>query len=286
MIKPNFFLVGAPRCGTTSMYLYLKQHPEIYLSLLKEPIFFGSDQTRQPLAVADEEEYLSLFAAAGDAPAIGEGSVFYLMSKRAAAEIEHFSPAAKILIMLRNPAGMMQSLHALYLRTGNEDIADFGEALEAQPDRARGLRMPPGVYFPEGLLYHQVADYVPQVERYLDRFGRERVHVTIFDDLKTDPAGTYRAVLQFLGVDPGFQAEFDSRRGSELVRGAALRQLRDATPDVRRKVKTGKRAHMGPKPSVSPDLRARLNREFRPAVEALGSLLGRDLSSWYAEAAD
>src|SRR5262249_53369576 len=128
MNKPNFFIVGAPRCATTSMYTYLKQHPQIHLSLLKEPLFFATDLTIQPLAVTDEASYLGLFADAGDARRIGEGSVFYLLSKRAAEEIKRFSPRAKIIIMLRNPIDMMHSLHALYLRTGNEDL-DFEEAI-------------------------------------------------------------------------------------------------------------------------------------------------------------
>lgn len=286
MTKPNFFLVGAPRCGTTSMYLYLKQHPEIFLSVLKEPLYFGFDLTRQPLAVSDEAEYLSLFADenAEAARAVGEGSVFYLLSKTAPNEIESFAPGGKFLIMLRSPAEMMRSLHALYLRTGNEDIADFGEALAAEGDRAEGRRRPSTVYFPEGLLYRQVAHYLPQVTRYLDRFGRERIHITFFDDLEADPVGAYREVLRFLGVDPEHTPELDSRRGNELIRGEVLRQLRNASPEVRRKVKTGKRAHMGPKQSVSPGLRAQLHRELRDDIEALGSLLGRDLSSWYAGA--
>ena len=282
MKKPNFFLVGAPRCATTSMYLYLKQHPEIFLSLLKEPIFFGSDLSRQPLAVTDEAEYLSLFAEADGYPAVGEGSVFYLMSATAPREIESFAPGSKILVLLRQPFEMMQSIHALYLRTGNEDIADFGEALAAEPDRAAGRRLPPGVYFPEGLRYRWEAHYAPQVKRYLDVFGPERVHVTIFDDLRDEPLRAYRGILEFLGVDPEFEPEFDERRGTDRIRGRVLRQMRNATPEVLKKVKTGKRAHMGPKPAVPPGLRERLSAELRPEIDELSALLGRDLSAWYA----
>jgi hypothetical protein len=105
MVKPNFFMVGAPRCATTTMYTYLKQHPDIYLSLLKEPIYFGSDLTRQPLAVTDEASYLGLFAGAGDARVIGEGSVFYLMSSRAADELKQFSPSAQHRVQDRTQRG-------------------------------------------------------------------------------------------------------------------------------------------------------------------------------------
>jgi hypothetical protein len=266
------------------MYLYLKQHPQVFLSLLKEPLFFCSDLSRQPLAVADEDEYLSLFNGSDGARAIGEGSVWYLLSAAAPAAIEHFSPGAKILVFLRDPVDMMHSLHALYLRTGNEDLTDFAAAIDAEDDRAAGRRLPPGVYFPEGLLYRRVASYAVQVERYLRLFGRQRIHVTLFDDLKADPAAAYREILLFLGVDPGFQPELAAGPANVRVRGQVLQQLRAASPAVRSKVKTGKLSHAGPKPGpVPPELRARLNRQLRPDVQAVSTLLARDLSAWCAE---
>jgi hypothetical protein len=286
MVKPNFFIVGAPRCATTSMYTYLKQHPDIYLSLLKEPIYFGSDLTRQPLAVTDEASYLSLFAGAGDAKIIGEGSVFYLLSRRAPEELERFSPSARILIMLRNPVDMMHSLHALYVRTGNEELADFEAAVEAEAERAQGRRLPPRCYFPEGLQYTSIARYAEPVERFLRTFGRERVHVLVFDDLVRDTAGEYRRLLDFLGVATHHPVEFDVDRATELIRPMVLRQMRAATPEIRRKLKTGRDAHRGPRSKpVSPEMRERLTAALLPDVERLSALLDRDLTHWCRSAA-
>jgi hypothetical protein len=286
MPKPNFFMVGAPRCATTTMYTYLKQHPEIFLSLLKEPIYFGSDLTRQPLAVSDPAEYMSLFDAAGNAPVIGEGSVFYILSRRAPDEIDEFSQAARILIMLRNPVDMMHSLHALYLRTGNEDLAEFASAIEAEPGRAAGARLPARCYFPEGLQYRAAARYAVPVERFLRVFGRERIHVLIFDDLVRDTAREYRRVLEFLDVDPDHRAEFDVDKAAAQIRPLILQQMRSASPAVRRKLKTGRDAHRGPRNRpVTPELRARLCAELLPDVERLSAALDRDLTSWCQGAA-
>lgn len=279
MVKPNFFMVGAPRCATTTMYTYLKQHPDIYLSLLKEPLYFGSDLTRQPLAVTDEASYLSLFAGAGDALVTGEGSVFYLMSSRAAEELRQFSPSARILIMLRNPVDMMHSLHALYLRTRNDELDDFDAALDAEADRAQGRRLPARCYFPEGLQYTTLARYAAPVERFLRVFGRDRVHVVVFDDLVRDAAGEYRRLLAFLGV-PDHPVELDADRATELIRPGVLRQMRAASPEIRGKLKTG-RLHGGAPPRpVSPRTRARLAAELLPDVARLSQLLDRDLTHW------
>lgn len=284
MAIPNFFMVGAPRCATTSMYTYLKQHRDVYLSLLKEPIFFGSDLTRQPLAVTDETSYRSLFDGAGSAKVVGEGSVFYLMSQRAAEEIVQFSPSAKILIMLRDPLDMMHSLHALYLRTRNEDLEDIDAAVAAQADRLHGRRLPPRCYFPEGLQYTALARYAAQVERFLRVFGRERVHVIAFDDLVRDTAGEYRRLLAFLGVADQ-PVEFDLGKATELIRPIVLRQMRAASPEIRRKLKTGD-VHGGARGApISPALRARLSAELRPDVERLSHLLDRDLGHWCRSAA-
>lgn len=280
MSKPNFFLVGAPRCGTTSMYTYLKQHPDIYLSLIKEPLFFCRDLTAPAFAVTDPDSYRSLFSDAGSASAVGEGSVWYLMSRIAARAIVDDAPDARIIVMLRRPIDMMSSLHALYLRTGNEDIEDFAEALAAQSARQRGQRLPPGVYFPEGLQYLQVARYADQVERYLNAVGRERVHCVLFDDFARDPARAYRDTLAFLGVDSGFVAEFEPARATARVRAAVLRQIRLATPEIRSKIKRAD-DHAGPRTGpVSSEVKGWVAEALADDVARLGQLIDRDLSHW------
>lgn len=278
---PDFFLIGAPRCGTTNMYTYLKQHPEIYLSVLKEPHFFSTDLTSPPQAVVDEAGYHGLFSEVADEKRIGEGSVWYLESRRAPQAIHERSPSARILAMLRNPLAMAFSLHGLYLRTGNEEIADFDEALAAQEARARGERIPAESYFPEGLQYASVALYSEKLKRYFDVFGRERVKVVIFDDFVADPGRVMSEVFTFLDVDPDVAIELDPERAKMLIRPKVLQQLRTTDPVVRAKMRGGGRRHTVPRQTaMSAEARRSLADVFAPDVAALSELIGRDLGGW------
>jgi hypothetical protein len=264
------------------MYAYLRQHPEIYVSPHKEPHFFGSDLTPLPGGIREEELYHELFAGAGDRPRAGESSVWYLLSERAPFEIRAFAPDAKILILLRAPDQMLESLHSLFLRTGNEDLPTLEEALAAEPERRAGRRLPPGVYLPEALAYSEVARYAPKVERYLSVFGRDNVHCVLFDDMVRDTAAVYRQVLEFLGVDPGFAAELDPKRAQDKVRLHAARQLARAPEEVRRRLRFGdmRQHESAPRVPLAPEAAARLRGLLAEDVAHLGALLDRDLSAW------
>src|SRR6185295_7304644 len=134
-------------------------------------------------AIREEDLYLELFAGAGDCLRVGEASVWYLLSRQAPFEIRAFSPDAKIIILLRDPVQMAYSLHSLYTRSGNEDLPLFEDALAAEAERREGRRIPPGAYFPEGLIYTDVVRHAAKVERYLETFGRENVHCVLLDGL-------------------------------------------------------------------------------------------------------
>jgi len=207
--KPDFFIVGAPRCGTTSMKIYLDKHPEIFMAPGMEPHFFGKD-IYFPSYIRDERTYLSLFATANNEKRVGEKCAGYLFSKRAAAEIKEFQPSASIIIMLRNPVEMIYSLHNLVFNRGDEDLDDFKAALEAEEDRKRGLRLPMGLDSRENwrVFYRERVRYTQQVNRFLNTFGREKVHIIIFDDFVSQTAEVYRETLRFLMVNPDFQTHF------------------------------------------------------------------------------
>ncbi|MCU0287097.1 MAG: sulfotransferase [Acidobacteria bacterium] len=284
--KPGFFIAGMPRSGTTSLYTYLKQHPDIFLSLYKEPHFFGKDLTPNVYAILDEEIYYSLFAHAQGKKAIGEGSVWYLTSKTAASEIKTFNPKAKIIIMLRDPLGMIYSLHSLYVRTGNEDRIDFQEAVSLQEERMEGKAIPTACYFPEGLLYMEVGQYYEKIKRFAGAFGMERLHFVIFDDFAANTAQSFKETLAFLEVDEHFQAEFDLAKADALIRPMVLQQLRHAHPEVKKKLstKTGLKAHKSPaRASLPPEFKNRLTAFFKEDIEKTGALIGRDLSGWLAK---
>jgi hypothetical protein len=281
--KPNFFIAGMPRSGTTSLYTYLKQHPEIYLSIYKEPHFFGKDLTRNIYCIRDEEIYFGLFAGAGGKKRIGEASVWTLTSVTAAAEIHAFNPTAKIIIMLRNPLDMIYSLHSLYLRTKNEDIPDFQQALEKQADRMNGQAIPAGCYFPEGLFYLEVAKYYEKIKRFMDIFTRENLHIVIFNDFVKQTPRCYREILQFLQVDPNLETEFDIKKAAQVIRPKVLGQIRRGHPEVKKKLssKTGPEAHQGPpRPPLPPALSLRLQRVFKDDIKKTSQLIGKDLMHW------
>lgn len=293
--KPGFFIVGAPKCGTTAMANYLNQHPQIFMPIVKEPDFFGSD-LRGVRYTNDLNTYLKLFAAGHD-KLCGEGSTAYLISTCAAREIYEFNPEAKIIILIRNPVDMLYSLHNQMVFSGGENIEDFRLALAAEPDRKQGNRIPHICAQPEALFYTENAYLSVQIQRYLEVFGWEQVHIIVFDDLKDDTARVYRRTLEFLGVDPTFQADFKVVNSSKYIRSKALRfffsnpLLRDIRkpllaniPLYLRRSISFKIKEMNTRYQARPPMDALLQRqlqqEFADEVRQLSALIGRDLSHW------
>ncbi len=158
-----------------------------------------------------------------------------LYSTVAAARIKTNSPDAKIIIMLRDPVEQMYSYHSVRRRNATEDL-DFEAALAAEADRREGRRLPRLARNVKMYQYRAVASYTDQVARYFDAFGRENVHVVIFDDFVRDPAASYRATLEFLGVDPEFKPDFEVVNAHAMNISPALAMLvRD--PIVARRLK-------------------------------------------------
>ncbi len=297
--KPNFFIVGAPKCGTTAMNEYLKQHPDIFIPDVKEVHYFGSDLNfritgwQRP----NREYYLGLFEKAQHEKAIGEASVWYLYSERAAKEIEIFNPAARIIIMLRNPVDMIYSLHSQYVYEGNEDISEFGAALDAEEKRKHGELTPSHTYLIKSLFYKDVAKYSRQVQRYFEIFGREKVLVIIYDDFREDTAGEYKKTLLFLNVDDNFEIDMKVINPNKIVRSRNLQQIIVNPPRLLLRLGSHLKIPLKmqsmaleklrafntryeKRRAMDVELRQALKREFRNDVERLSSLLGRDLSFW------
>jgi hypothetical protein len=286
------------------MYRYLSRHPEIYFSDRKEMHFFGEDLSFGPQFYRRSlNHYLAEYASRNGELRAGEASVWYLFSKTAAAEIKPFNPDASIIIMLREPAEMLYSLYHMFRYDRNEHLPSFEAALDAEPDRKTGGLITRQTYFAQGLVYREVAAYAEQVQRYIDAFGRERVHVILYDDFAADTLGTYSETLDFLGVDSlRIETEFDVINGNRTVKSSLLQTMvndglvRMASIAIRpmlpRKwfvklrgvreqlmcanLKFEKRAPM------NPETKARLNHEFRPDIERLSDLIQRDLSNWCA----
>lgn len=293
---PDFFIVGAPKSGTTAMYTYLAQHPEVFLPERKELRFFGSDliiRNRTPLTL---EDYLAYFSDADGAQRVGTAYVWYLFSTHAAREIRAFSPRAQIIAMLRNPVDMLYALHSEFLFNANEDIEDFAAALDAEDDRRRSRRIPRHAHIINGLWYRSVPRYVEQLRRYFDLFGRERVHVILFDDFVADTAATYRSTLRFLDLDSGYAPAFDVVNANKRLRVPGVRPFLAQPPPAvrrlaralvpgslrRRMYRSLQEANISQtkRPPLSRSLREALAAQFADEVDQLSQLLGRDLTGW------
>jgi sulfotransferase family protein len=294
MPRPDFFIVGTFKGGSTALYEGLRRHPQIFMPFHKEPLYFGDDLTRR-YGRMTEADYLRLFKNAKPGQRVGEASTWYLYSTSAAREIKAFSPDAKILVVLRNPVDVMYAQHNQLIFNVIEDIPDFAEALAAEPDRRAGRRLPPGPINVENLFYRHSVQFSEQLERYFDVFGRENVHVMLFDDLRRDGAMVVRGVLEFLGVDPSLAAAPPTANESRRVRSPLVQRLIFApklllplAPMLRRfpLVRTVRtrllqmNSEAKPRAPMDPDLRRQLLEEFRPEIERLGRLIDRDLTAW------
>jgi hypothetical protein len=294
MPRPDFFVVGAFKSGSTALYDQLRRHPQIFMPFHKEPLYFGDDLTRR-YGRMSLDDYLRLFKDAKPGQRVGEASTWYLYSTSAAKEIKEFSPDARIMVVLRNPVDVMYAQHNQLIFNVIEDIPDFKQALDAEPDRRAGKRLPPGPINVENLFYRHSVHFAEQLERYFDVFGRDRVHVMLTDDMKRDGAGVVRGALEFLGVDPSLAAAPPNSNENRRVRSPLVQRLIFApklllplAPFLRRfplvRSMRTKMLEMNseakPRPPMDPTLRRELIEEFTPEIERLGKLIDRDLSSW------
>ena len=293
---PDFFIVGAPKCGTTAMTDYLAQHPEIGMCPRKETHFFAGDLYER-LAVKrgqrppDQAHFLALFDHLQDRRTRGEASVWHLYSSVAPHEIKAFEPSAKVIVMLRNPAEMVPSLHSEFVYVGLEPVEDLEAALALDDDRERN-GAPPG--FPPSS-YRSAIRYDEQLRRYLEVFGMERIHVILYDDFRDDTLGTYREVCKFLEVDPGFEPEIQVVNPNKRVRSRLLRRFVRRPPEVarpllhlltteeqRRRIGAalnGLNTRFTSRGAVPGQVREELRPEVERQVVALGEL-GIDVAAW------
>lgn len=293
----NLFLIGAPKCGTTSIYEYLKSGKEIFFPELKEPHFFATDlHLKNGSYTRDISKYKSLYLPAllHKYSYLGDASVFYLYSQEASSNIHFFNPSAKILAILRQPADMMYSMFTFYLRHGAEVIQDFEKALEAEPDRKQGKRIPKSVFIEESLFYRDISNYYPQLKRYYDLFPKEQIRVYLFEDLKQKTEWLFQDLADFLGVENEFKqlsfhvnktedVQFDASRVLNRKYPEAMALARKLLPgNVRRWLQFIKRVERSPKEPapLSPELRQKLTLEKKEEILALSHLINRNLDHW------
>lgn len=234
MNQPNLFIVGQPKSGTTALHQFLGQHPEIFMSSIKEPHFFCSDfhqqsdryyGSRRFFDFRDEASYLKLFEPASTEKIRGESSTNYLYSQVAAQNIYRFNPEAKIIIILREPAQFLYSLHSHYVKFTEENEADFVTALALEPQRKQEGVSSPRVTSPEYLFYLERVKYYDQVKRYYDLFDPSQIKVVVFEEFRSENERVYREILEFLAVDNNFIPEYEAVNVNKEVKFKALNNL-------------------------------------------------------------
>ena len=308
MTLPNFFIIGAAKSGTTSLYYYLKEHPQIYMSPMKEPEFFSflgqkvdrKDGRQAPgiYALSDWKEYEALFSGVKDEKIIGEASPSYIYVPEVPLRIRQYISDPKFIAILRDPAERAYShfnmrLNKLSHKVG-EPITNFAEVLKAEDQRIKDG-------WACGWHYKKRGFYYEQLKRYYELFGRNRIRVFLYEDLRSDPPKVLQEIFRFLGVDESFVPDFEkvhnkgryqttvkSKLWNDILRKespikTALKPF--MSKEKRRRLKkyfiekntvTGSNELAG----LDPEIRRQLVEEYRPDILKLQDLIGRDLSAW------
>jgi Sulfotransferase family len=276
-------VIGVPRSGTTALWQMLRQHPQVYMPR-KEPQFFSSNPRptrthgRRPPPrrlgyprITDPESYRALFARASPGQVTGEASPSYLRSPLAAERIRAEIPGVKLIVVLRQPVERAYSSYWFYAMQGVERAATFEQALAEE--RLQPRRPPHVRHFALGL-YHA------QLRHYLQRFPANQIRVHLHEDWLARPTAVLSDLFAFLGVDDRFQPEPRTSAVSYAPRRRWLHRLAIAAGRVPRATELDRRLNQIKPPPMRSETRLRLGAEYRPDIERLQGLLGRDLSSW------
>ncbi|NOR70224.1 MAG: hypothetical protein GQ532_11140 [Methylomarinum sp.] len=290
VIKPNFFIVGAAKTGTTSLWMYLKQHPGVFMpeSIVdKEPSYYCDSYGH-----TDYDKYLQLFKSAGCCKAVGEASNAYLTSPESANWIRKEVPDAKIIIVLRNPVDRAYSLYRWMVNHGYERVYPFERALEIENERKYDVSFyqhNPQYYY--NYLYFESGLYYEQLERYFNAFPAEQIKVILLDDLNNKSVETVQDIYHFLECEPSFVPTIKVYNKAEMCPASVTLHFKLRTFERRFYNKAiGKMAHylfeMNMKiykqnwSKLSFSTGELLLKKYQSELEAIESLISRDLTEW------
>jgi sulfotransferase family protein len=294
---PNFFIVGAARAGTTSLWHCLRQHPDVFMPKTKEPHFFSDN--RPPWALSDYDAYLGLFRDADRARAIGEASSGYLGDVAVPERIHQRYPDARIIIALRHPVDRAHSLYRLNCSLGVEWMPTFERALRVEDGRASSERFRrENPYFAAAYQYRGSGFIADHIERYQRLFPRSRIHYLLFDDLKRDVLGVLRDVFLFLGVDRGIRIDPEVQNESVFPYSVRLQHYlrslwkRRVGGELKTPTTVGQKwivagwytnllfGRLFGRQTLDASLRRRLSEEYRNDIQRTMALTGKDLKGW------
>jgi hypothetical protein len=287
---PNFYIVGAPKSGTTSLFHYLDEHPDVFMCTVKEPNFFSYDEiVQQSLYYSEKgvrnlEAYEALFENVASETAIGEASTSYLFYEKTPAKIKAMVPDAKIIIILRNPVDRGFSHYLMDSRIGYVNIS-FEDIVQKKTEHPL-----------LDLYYQQFVElglYYRQVKRFIDVFGESQVKIFLNEDLKEDITKVILSVYSFLDIDnccmPNITKQYNIY---QKPRNTLIQQLY-STKSIRRLARTiipgrfvdtvkNSLLIKGEKPELTHKTREFLFSLYRDDIQRTADLIGRDLSPWFS----
>lgn len=287
IVKPNFIIIGSPKCGTTSLFKYLSQHPKIEFSDRKEPKFFcwkdldlnfsGNSLVLNQIRVTtvqDRQEYLDLFKNK-TADFIGEGSVDYFHSRNTAEKIFDFNPNMKLILILRNPIDRAYSDWKHNVKMGYENIKVFRNAIKAITKRKKNNGVP---YFD----YLHKGNYASHLKEYLSYFGHDKVLVLFFEDFQKDPGKTCNEILHFLGEKKSFDfnTEIVFTKSGEVYRYYKINSLAKKITSLNKRTGDKIRSVNRIPEKISMKDRFFLTDYYRQEIKELEAILDKDLAHW------
>lgn len=298
IIKPNFFIFG-PAAGSTSMYYYLKDHPEIFMSEIKEPLYFRKDLVPRgnlKNRYGSPKEYYKLFQNVNNEKIIGDATPTYIYSDIAIKEIKREIGKPKVIIMLREPVSFIISSHHYAYTNGYENIKDLKQALDAERIRMKSLKNPPIVSEKELTYYSYVLKKIYRnVEKCIKTFGRKNVKIILQSELRKNPEKIYKEILVFLEVNPNFKPKFGKHNIQREVRSRSLmktiRKVEELPPTIIKLIKISvpkkirdyiknSNSQVKSKKQIDPEIKKRIKQEFAKDVTQLGKVTRKNLSSW------
>lgn len=298
MPMPTFLVLGVAKAGTTSLYHYLKQHPQIYMSPRKEPHFFAFGEAPLPTfvgpgaagvqerVVATLPAYQALFADWRTALAAGEVSTSNFMA-RGCTRIQHYVPNARLILLLRQPAERAYSQFLHGRRNGWEPYTNFAQALAAEPSRIQQGWLP-------ALCYSSLSFYAPILQQYLTSFPKEHLRIFLYEEWQAQPVRILQEIFQLIGVNDQFVPDITVRYNTAAVpRSRRLVQILRSPHFLKRLLKPLLGVTLGQQinhalatfnaakpPSLDPTVRAWLTERYRDDILQVQELLQRDLTHW------
>lgn len=310
------FVVGAPRCGTTTLAGFLKGSASVCSPIVKEPHYFAQNDLRSlsdtQLRDRVENEYLRRFFGRDPARRVGlDASVTYLYAPEQLEPILRLWPKSRFIVAIRNPLSMLPSLHQRLLYLGDETITDFQKAWQAIPLRRQGRHLPRRCADPRWLLYDEAPRFSTYLQRLYAVVGEHRCQVVLFDDLTADPGREYRRLMDFVGLEPERQVNFQARRASCGVKSLWLQRMLKRPPKAMREYLAGEKfcqrfrdldsrrdrklsgavlklrkrilkwnRYPEVPAELPPSLQEEIRQRYKGEIQRLSEMLDRDLDHW------